>query len=238
MASGAFLRSPLGGNAPTRIDPWTGKPLQQEYEYAGRKYHTEREMQDARTRELQKQADATGKSIGSSWGETFYPRTSGNPYAPGGGGTGGSGSAGGGSGTGTLDFNAAYSQIPNNSEPWIHGPTADEDQAAITASYARAKERAGLEAQGGAKSIRALMARRGLGGSKFAVGQEAKAIRGGQAILGEYGRDESLQFAKRRAGVADMTYGGGITQRGQNLGAKNTRTQQALSLAALQQRSA
>jgi hypothetical protein len=225
------------GRAPT---PWAphgvdefGAKLPAFYEHNGRKYKTEGEMQDARSADLQKQADATGKSVGTSWGETFYPRTSGNPYAPGGG--GGTGGAGGGSGT-AIDFNAAYSQIPDNNEPWIGGPSDADISGALNSSYARAKERSGLEAQGAARSIRALMGRRGLGGSRFALGKEAGAIQQGQAQLGEYNRDEAIQLARRKAQVGDMTYGGNITQRGQNMGQKNTRTQQALSLAALQAR--
>lgn len=225
------------GRAPTPWAPYgvdsRGAKLPEYYEYNGRKYRTEGEMQDARSIDLQQRADATGQSIGSSWGENFYPRSQagGNRYASAGGGTG---TAGGG--TGTVDFASALNEIPGGDEPWINAPTEEEDRAALAASYGRAKERAGGEALGAAKSIRALMARRGLGGSRFATSQEAGAITGGQQNLANFNRDEAMGFAKRRQNVADMGYQGGIAQRGQNIGSRQQRTSHALSLAALKAR--
>jgi len=225
------------GRGPTPWAPYgtdsRGARLPEYYEYNGRKYKTEGEMQDARSMDLQTRADATGQSIGSSWGETFYPRTQagGNRY---GGGTGTGTSAGGG--TGTVDFSSALNEIPGGNEPWINAPSLEEDQASMAAAYGRAKERAGGEALGASRSIRALMARRGLGGSRFATSQEAGAITGGQQNLANFNRDEAMGLAKRRQNVADMGYQGGIAQRGQNIGSRQTRTSQALSLAALKAR--
>src|SRR3970040_2104500 len=93
-------------------------------------------------------------------------------------GTGGSGtSAGGGTGTGTVDFSAALNAIPKAPTGGGADPTDAEDPRQVAVSSARAKDRAGLEAQGAAKSIRSLMARRGLSGSNFAAAQEGGAVR-------------------------------------------------------------
>jgi hypothetical protein len=230
----------FGYNGQTFEMPGYGSSTTNRYRFQGTEYPSlaavraaiDRYNQDMSYREAQR-AQASGMGFTTdAYGRTIYRN---GPGSGGGGGGGGTGSSAGG-GTGTVDFSAALNQVPAGDEPWINPPGADEDQAAIAASYGRAKERAGGEALGASRSIRALMARRGLGGSRFALGQEARAITGGQQNLAEFNRDEAIGLAKRRQNVSDMGYQGGIAQRGQNIGSRQQRTSHALSLAALQAR--
>lgn len=183
-----------------------------------------------------RRAAAIQRETGAEWVED--PNSSSVTYRSGAGGGSGSSSssAGGGSGTGNVDFAGALSSIPKYPGAYIQAPNETDDPNLMAQAYGRAKDLAGLESQGAAKSIRSLMARRGLGGSRFAVSQEAGAVKHGLNRLGQYNLAEAQNRAKRGMEINDRNYQGGIAQRGQDVSAQGNRVSQAISLAALRAR--
>ena len=59
---------------------------------------------------------------------------------------------------------------------------------------------------------------RGIGGSSIEGGAAADILGGQANNLGEFNREQLIQDLERQRHIADTTYAGNITQRGQNLG--------------------
>jgi hypothetical protein len=97
------------------------------------------------------------------------------------------------------------------------GSNAD---AARAASFARAKETAGQNANAALKSIQDMTSRAGLRGSSIEGGMEAQAVAGGGHDISEFITNQLNQELGQQQHVNDTTYQGGITQRGQDMQAK------------------
>lgn len=92
--------------------------------------------------------------------------------------------------------------------------------AARDAAFARAKEQAGQTAQSAVKGLQGLMAQRGLRGSTIEGGALGDILRGGMGAVNDFTREQLIQDLAQQQHVADTTYQGGITQRGQNIEAQ------------------
>lgn len=95
--------------------------------------------------------------------------------------------------------------------------TMPDVEAANTAAFARAKDRAG---QTGAASIKALtqqMANRGLLGSNLEAAGQGEVVGRIGAGLQEFDREKAIQDAKNISDRAMTEYQGRITQRGQDI---------------------
>jgi len=93
-------------------------------------------------------------------------------------------------------------------------------EAARSATFARAKEQAGMNANAALTSLRDVMGRRGLRGSSIEAGAEGDVIQGGGSdisnVISQQMQDELANIQH----VSDTTYQGNIAQRGQDLSAK------------------
>lgn len=110
----------------------------------------------------------------------------------------------------------------NNSAPTVgFGGIGGAEQAARDAAYARAKEQAGLTAKSALKSLNNVMAERGLTGSSVERGNMGSVVSQAAGTVGDYTREQLMQDLNRSADVADLSYSGAVTQRGQDLNSKN-----------------
>lgn len=109
-----------------------------------------------------------------------------------------------------------------------------DNSAARNAAFARAKDQAGQTSRAAIEALRGQLAGRGLLGSGIEGGQTAEII--AQAAQGpnEVTREQAIQDALNAAHVADISYQGGITQRGQDISALEAeRARQAQQLQGL-----
>lgn len=104
------------------------------------------------------------------------------------------------------------------------GPAGDENLARASA-FARAKDQAGQTARASLTALEGLMANRGQAGSGLEGELSAGIISGGAGRVNEFTREQAIQDLNRAAEISDRNYQGAITQRGQDLGAR----QQSLS---------
>ncbi len=89
------------------------------------------------------------------------------------------------------------------------------EEAARAAAFGRAKDQTGLITRGAVDSLRSLYAGSGNAGAQR-QGLE-NIVESGAGRLGEFTRDQLMSDLAREAEVSDMTYQGGITQRGQDI---------------------
>lgn len=92
--------------------------------------------------------------------------------------------------------------------------TGDE-AAARAAAFGRAKDQTGLVTRGAVDTLRNLYAGTGNVGAQR-QGLE-NIVAGGAGALNEFTRDQLMSDLEREAQISDMTYQGGITQRGQDI---------------------
>lgn len=118
---------------------------------------------------------------------------------------------------------ALIGQIGSGSSPTIAygGSGAGSEEAARAAAFARAKEQAGQTALSALTSLREGMAGRGLQGSSMEAQGEAGILQGGMGQVNDFTREQLINDLNRQAQRADLMYQGGITQRGQDLAARN-----------------
>lgn len=90
-----------------------------------------------------------------------------------------------------------------------------DEAAARAAAFGRAKDQTGLITRGAVDSLRSLYAGTGNAGAQR-QGLENIAA-GGAGALNEFTRDQLMSDLARAGDVADMTYQGNITQRGQDI---------------------
>ena len=100
--------------------------------------------------------------------------------------------------------------------PVMYGGTGEE--AARAAAFARAKDTAGQIARSSLNALRDVASSRGIGGSSIEGGMSADIVGGQANNLGEFSREQLIQDLERQRQIADLSYQGNITQRGQNLG--------------------
>lgn len=117
---------------------------------------------------------------------------------------------------------ALSGMIGGAGQPWVQhgmGPEGQEN-AARAAAFARAKEQAGNTANAALASLKGLYEQSGTMGSTMEAARAGQIIGGAGADVNEFTRDQLMSDLARAAQIADMQYQGGITQRGQNLGAQ------------------
>lgn len=89
------------------------------------------------------------------------------------------------------------------------------EAAARAAAFGRAKDQTGQITRGAVDSLRSLYAGSGNTGAQR-QGLE-NIVAGGAGALNEFTRDQLMADLQRQGQVSDMTYQGGITQRGQDI---------------------
>ncbi|RPJ20073.1 MAG: hypothetical protein EHM35_19950 [Planctomycetaceae bacterium] len=90
-----------------------------------------------------------------------------------------------------------------------------DEEAARAAAFARAKDQTGQITRGAVDSLRSLYAGSGNAGAQR-QGLE-NIVAGGVSNLNEFTREQLMSDLAREAEVSDLTYQGGITQRGQDI---------------------
>jgi hypothetical protein len=96
------------------------------------------------------------------------------------------------------------------------------EQDARAAAFSRAKDQAGKIARASLTSIAENMSSRGMTGSGLQNLRDAGAIQGAEEPLQELTRDQMMMDVNRAADISDMEYRGDITQRGQDLGSRQS----------------
>lgn len=114
--------------------------------------------------------------------------------------------------------------------PRVPGISDADRTAAESKAFGRAKDRIGKATQGLLRSVQNQFAGRGLMGSGLERDAEMEALEAGNAQIGEVIRDQAIEGLRRQNEVADQTYQGDITQRGQDLNALAQRKQSMLAL--------
>ena len=107
--------------------------------------------------------------------------------------------------------------LPGEAGGGAAGPAANEE-AARAAAFARAKDRAGQVARASLTSLREALGGRGLLGGGAEVRGTADIIGGAAGDLGDFEREQLIQDLDRSADVSDRERAAGLTERGQNLG--------------------
>ena len=136
-----------------------------------------------------------------------------------------------------AQMQALYKNLSPASEPEAQygapsggGPAgADPMQSSRDAIFARAKDKAGQLAASSLTALRNSMAATNTLGSGIERGETRRVLNDTNANLGETVREQAIQEVGQRQHEADTQYQGRITQRGQNLQARQA------SLAALAQ---
>ena len=169
---------------------------------------------------------ADQKKFQLAGGEYYKHPVSGN-WEPTGGGGGGSsrGSGGGGGNDGKMSvaelqlIRNQFQQQPAVSR--ISGPSAEQEQAARNAAFARAKDQFGSISQSALTGLRDSLARRGMGGGAYEMEGMGNIVNAGQGQLGEFTRGQAEGEVEQARHVADLEYQGQIQQRAQNQAATN-----------------
>jgi hypothetical protein len=110
------------------------------------------------------------------------------------------------------------------------GQMSTAEQAARNAAFARAKDQAGLIGNSALQGLTDIMGARGIHGSTIeqeGIGNVLAGAAGGQ---NQFNTEQLLQDLKRSGEVADTTYAGNITQRGQDIAQQQQRQSALLSL--------
>lgn len=97
------------------------------------------------------------------------------------------------------------------------GNISAAEDAARQASFARAKDQAGLIARSAMTGLNNAMGARGLAGSRYASGNMAGVVNQGANQLGEINREQAIQDLDVARKRASELYQGGISQRGQDV---------------------
>ncbi len=98
------------------------------------------------------------------------------------------------------------------------GANAD---AARAAAFARAKEQAGQNANASLKAMQDIMGRRGLRGSSIEAGAQGGILQSGGTDIANVITSQMEDELSNIQHVNDVTYQGGIAQRGQDMNARN-----------------
>jgi hypothetical protein len=118
---------------------------------------------------------------------------------------------------------AAFSTMGGASAPQVGGGNiAANEEAARSVAFARAKDRAGKTALSSLTALQNVMANRGMSGSTEEARGMGAALQGGEDVINEFGREELMNDLNRAAQIGDRNYSGAITQRGQDMNAKQS----------------
>ncbi len=127
--------------------------------------------------------------------------------------TGGAG-AGGGTGGGATPGGSTNSSGGGSSS--ITGPINEKEVRAQ--SFARAKEQVGQTTGSAVKALQEMYAGQGMTGSSVEGAAIGGAVGGGARNLANFTADQAFGDQARAQADTMMRYGGGITQRGQDMG--------------------
>lgn len=100
------------------------------------------------------------------------------------------------------------------------GALSPDEIMARNAAFARAKDQAGMTANSALEGLRAATSSRGLMGSTIEGEDMANIIGGGAGEINQYTDKQLASDLGRSAEVADRNYQGNVTQRGQDMQAK------------------
>lgn len=95
------------------------------------------------------------------------------------------------------------------------GPT--DEVAARGAAFARAKEQAGRTALSSLKALQDVVESQGLMGSSIEAARAGEIVGGARADVGDFTTEQLISDLNRAAEISDLSYQGGITQRGQDI---------------------
>lgn len=102
----------------------------------------------------------------------------------------------------------------------VSGQLSPQETAARAAAFARAKDQAGMTANAALEGLRAATTSRGLGGSTIEGEDMARILGGGAGEINNYTGQQLSSDLGRISDVSDRNYAGDITQRGQDMSAK------------------
>ena len=118
-------------------------------------------------------------------------------------------------------FGRVSGSTSGGASPTVQYGGANAD-AARAATFARAKEQAGMNAGAALKSLQDVMGSRGLHGSTIEGDLTNEAISGGRGDIANSITNQLNEELGQQQHVTDTTYAGGFTQRGQDMNAKQT----------------
>ncbi len=108
------------------------------------------------------------------------------------------------------------------SQPGAANVQSGQEDHARAASFGRAKELSGQNAQASLTALQDVMADRGMSGSTVEGNATAGILGGARGGMNDFIREQLLQDLARQAQIADQTYQGNITQRGQDLASRQS----------------
>ena len=115
-------------------------------------------------------------------------------------------------------FERLFGEAQSTTTPRVeYGGIGANEEAARGAAFARAKEQAGQTARASLSALEDVSAERGLMGSTLEASEQGRVAGGARADIQDFTREQLMQDLDRSREVANMTYQGGITQRGQDL---------------------
>lgn len=97
------------------------------------------------------------------------------------------------------------------------GEMNDQERAARAAAFSRAKEQSGQTGLAALNALKQSVENTGRMGSSYEAQGLGGIIGGVQGGVNDFTREQLIQDLNRAAGIADETYQGNITQRGQDL---------------------
>lgn len=103
-----------------------------------------------------------------------------------------------------------------------HPSVGGQEDHARASSFAKAKELSGQNAQASLSALEGVMADRGLSGSTVEGNATAGILGGARGGINDVIREQLLADLARQAQIADQTYQGNITQRGQDLASRQS----------------
>jgi hypothetical protein len=109
------------------------------------------------------------------------------------------------------------SLMGTESQPRVSMSPGPDETAARAAAFARAKEQAGATARASLRSLQGVIDERGMTGSSTEAAQTGGVLGGAVNTVGDFTREQLMQDLGRAERIADLTYQGNITQRGQDL---------------------
>ena len=92
--------------------------------------------------------------------------------------------------------------------------------AARASAFARAKEQAGQNAAAAMRTLEEVAGRRGIRGSSIESGMIGDIVSGGRGEVNDFTREQLIQDLNNIQHTADVSYSGGIQQRGQDMQAR------------------
>ena len=121
-----------------------------------------------------------------------------------------------------------HTSTPTALPPRVQHDPAGDEAAARAAAFARAKDQTGALAASQMRSVGDIMAARGVAGSPIEGLKMAGVLGGARGNLDNVVSEQLIQDLNRAREVADLTYTGNITQRGQDINQPNNQMKLAM----------